>query len=159
MNLPQCAARTSGSTKAFTLIELLVVLAILGIIGGLSVSSYITESRNAAVRQAAIQMQSDLEILRSSTIRYNGNSGIVLATGGIGYTLSIATGGAPRVVSKTFGNGVIAARIDGDDVTYIAPLSTTNNVDGLQYSFTLNGASAFLKVIGVTGRAIFSATN
>ena len=158
MNRHKSAVRQSGSTKAFTLIELLVVLGILGIIGALSVSSYITESRIAAVRQAAIQMQSDLEILRSSTIRYNGNSSVVLATGGTGYTLNIATGGTPRVVTRTFENRVIAARIDGSDVTYIAPLSTTNSALGLQYSFTLNGAVVYLKVIGVTGRAIFSAT-
>lgn len=159
MNRFQRAARSSGSTKAFTLIELLVVLGILGIVGGLSVSNYITESRISAVRQAAIQMQSDLEILRSSTIRYNGNSSVVLATAGTGYTLSIATGGTPRIVTKTFENGVIAARVAGSDVTYTAPLATTNTFAGLQYSFSLNGATAFLKVIGVTGRAIFSATN
>lgn len=158
MNRPLRAARKTGSTKAFTLIELLVVLGILGIIGALSVSSYITESRIAAVRQAAIQMQSDLEILRSSTIRYNGNSSVVLATNGTGYTMSVATGGTPRVVTKTFESGVIAARVAGSDVTYTAPLATTNNINGLQYSFSLNSAVVYLKVIGVTGRAIFSAT-
>ena len=143
---------------AFTLIELLVVMAIIGIIGALGVSTYIRESRVAAVRQAAIQLQADLETLRSSTIRYNSTSEIILATDGKGYNLSIATGSTPTVVTRTFENGIIATRpATASDAIYTPPLSTVG-ATALKYTLTLGDKSYYIKVIGVTGRAVFSAS-
>lgn len=146
-----------NATKAFTLIELLVVMAIIGVISGAFINTFVQESRSAAVRQATLQLQSDLEILRSSTIRYNGNSSITLSAGGLGYVLSVATGGTPQTITRTFPSGIVAARVTGADVTYTAPLSTVTATD-LEYSLTLGARSYYIKVIGVTGKAVFSAT-
>lgn len=146
----------SGSGRqAFTLIEMLVVLAIVGIIGAASVSTYIRESRVSLIKQTAIQLQTDLETLRSSTIRYNGNSDITLNASGNTYSLSIATGTAPRTVTRTMPSNIVVTRT-GSDVTYQAPLAT---IDGtpLKYQLTLGDISYYVKVIGITGRAVLSA--
>lgn len=141
--------------EAFTLIELLIVMAIIGIIGGISVSTYVRESRVSAVKQAAIQLQTDLETLRSNTIRYNGDSSIVVNS--TGYTLNIAIDGSTRTVTRTLSTGMIANRVTGtSDVTYNAPLATTD-AQPLKYEVKLGDISYYIKVIGVTGRAIFSA--
>lgn len=149
-------AGAGRGVPGFTLIEMLVVLSILGIIGAVGVSSYIRESRVAAVRQAAIEMQSDLETLRSSTIRYNGDSKFVLATGGKGYTLTIASNPTARTVTRTFSNGVTAATT-ANNVTYKAPLSTIDAADR-SYELSFDSISYYVKVIGVTGKAVLSAT-
>ena len=146
-----------NAKKAFTLIELLVVMSIIGVIAGLGINTFVQESRSAAVRQAALQLQSDLEILRSSTIRYNADSSITLSAGGLGYVLSIATGGMTQTVTRVLPNGITVARVSGTvDITYNAPLSTVSVA--AVYGLTLGGRSNFVKVIGVTGKAVFSAT-
>ena len=151
---PRQLTGSSTRVKAFTLIELLVVMAIIGIVGGISVSTYVRESRVSAVKQAAIQLQTDLETLRSNTIRYNGNSSIVISS--TGYTLNIAIDGSTRTVTRTLLSRMTISRVTGSDVTYLAPLSTVD-VGSLKYQLTLDDISYYIKVIGVTGRAIFSA--
>lgn len=154
---PAAPRRLTGGSRGFTLIELLVVMAIIGIISAAGISSFIRESRVNAVKQAAIQLQTDLETLRSSTIRFNGDSSVALNTDGKGYSLSIATGGTPRTVVRTFENGVTTTRTAGTDVVYTAPLSMVGTIAPLQYQITQGDISDYVKVIGVTGRAVFSA--
>lgn len=154
--LPRHVAGEESRSAGFTLIEMLVVLAILGIIGTMGVTTYIRESRVAAVRQAAIEMQSDIETLRSSTIRYNGDSKFALATGGKGYTLTIASNPAATTITRTFSNGVTATTT-ASDLTYKAPLSTVDAPDR-SYTLSFDSISYYVKVIGVTGKAVLSAT-
>lgn len=144
----------------FTLVEMLVVLAILGIIGAASVSFYIRESKVSLVRQTAIQIQADIENLRSSAIRFNRDATFDRVSNTVvKYTVPTSnTTSTPT--SKTLASNVAFTLVSGaDSFTYQAPLATID-ADANVYKIEIADVPpVFIKTIGVTGKVILSATN
>lgn len=152
-------SRVPVQTRGFTLIELLIVMAILGIITAAGVSTYSRESRVSLVRQVATQLQADFEDLRSKTIRFNNDGGFRLDSASQ-YTLSIPTGSAPATKVRTIATNVSVTAIGGTTASfgYSAPFSQVSATSRV-YQVQFDDVSLFVKVIGVTGRAVQSATN
>lgn len=144
---------------AFTLIELLVVMAILGIITAAGVSTYARESRVTSVRQVVTQLQADLEDLRSKTIRFNSDGKFTLDSSSQ-YTLEIPTGGAAATKVRTIPANISVTVTAGTPVSfsYLAPFSQVSAVSRV-YQVEFDDITSFVKVIGVTGRAVQSAKN
>jgi prepilin-type N-terminal cleavage/methylation domain-containing protein len=148
-----------ASQLGFTLIELLIVMAILGIITAAGVSTYARESRVTLVRQVATQLQADLEDLRSKTIRFSTDATFTLDSD-TQYTLNIPTDGTVEIKIRTIPTNVSLTAVTGTPATlsYKSPLSQVSAVSRV-YQVQFDDISLFVKVIGVTGRAVQSATN
>jgi Tfp pilus assembly protein FimT len=135
------------------------VMAILGIITIAGISTYSRELRVTLVRQVATQLQADLEDLRSKTIRYN-NDGTFTLDSDTQYTLSIPTDGMAQTKIRTIPTNVSLTAVAGTPATvsYKSPFSQVSAVSRV-YQVQFDDISLFVKVIGVTGRAVQSATN
>ncbi len=153
------STRVGLGTTGFTLIELLIVIAILGVILASFISTFARESRVSTVRQVATQLQADFEDLRSKTIRFNDNANFQLDTA-VQYTLTIPTGGVPQTKVRSVPTNVSITAAGSTPATfnYVAPFSQVSAVSRV-YEIQLDDISLFVKVIGVTGRAVQSATN
>ncbi len=148
--------------NGFTLIEMLIVLAIIGIISSVAIINFIRESRVSALRQVAVQLQSDLENARSSSIRFNQDASINIINAS-SYSFTVPTDQLVGSVRQTrtvtrnlapFG----VTYTGGDDVTYQSPFGQRNSAVPLTpFVFSIQGITYRVKVIGVTGKAILSA--
>lgn len=157
--------------SGFTLLEMLLVLAILGILFAVSFTALTQQARQNLVRQAAIQLQSDLEQLRSSAIRYNNSFRMRwVNTNRAGYSVDVPDPNASGAVipqNRLLPDGV---EIDvppptpptNSVVSYTPPLAVVSAVDRVFRVRIANSTSAnplFVKIFGVTGRVAISATN
>lgn len=170
-----------ASHLGFTLLEMLIVLSVLGILIAAGITTFAQQSRTALVRQAAIQVQSDLERLRSGSIKYNSPlrmgwsatfkdrysveipnpdvNGVVLSENRflpVGTELDIPPTppdpppapppAPPPTSSQVFYNSPLA-QVTATDRVYRVSLPSDPGVNPL-----------YVKVIGVTGRVMISAT-
>jgi prepilin-type N-terminal cleavage/methylation domain-containing protein len=155
--MPKVSRGTSFDQRGFTLIELLIVLAILGILGGMTLWIYIRESRLSYVRQAAFELQADIENLRTSAIRLNGSAIFErLSNTQVRFTLP---GAAPRTESLPPGVSIQLGTGSNNSFTYQAPLATITTGSNVYEISLANAPSVFVKVIGVTGKVVLSATS
>jgi type IV pilus assembly protein PilA len=146
--------------SGFTLIEILIVIAVLGIILAIGISTYLRESRVSLVRQAAVQLQVGIENLRSRTIRFNRDATFTrISATQVQYAIPTSNTASPLTV-ETLQPGVTIALESGTDTfTYSAPLSTIDATPNV-YRVEVNGVlPLYVKIIGVTGKVIVSATN
>jgi prepilin-type N-terminal cleavage/methylation domain-containing protein len=150
----------------FTLIEILIVIAIIGVLLAVGIPNIIRENRVTAVRQVATQLQADLEELRSKSIRFNRNATFTFGTNSYtrqvpsseagGFTSAVRT--IPAGLSVTY---VTTSTPSADTFVYEAPIAQVSPaVRGFQVTFNSDpSVQLFVKVIGVTGKAVISATN
>jgi prepilin-type N-terminal cleavage/methylation domain-containing protein len=153
--------RVKSNLKGMTLLELLIVVAILGILGAIGFSTFAREARAAAVRQVAVQLQVDLESLRRAAIQFNGDASLTLNTTGTGYTLEFPTGEVAtptRAVTQDFSVSGVTLTSSAQQVTYSAPDARLGAVSRL-FRLSLHDEDFFVKLIGVTGKTVLSATN
>jgi prepilin-type N-terminal cleavage/methylation domain-containing protein len=157
----------SRASNGYTLIEMLIVLTIVGILLGVGVSgvqNLIRENRVAAVRQAAIQLQADLENIRSSAIRYN-TDGSFDSVIGQTYSMTVPTGpNAITTRTRTLPSNLTivitgATGTNAFPMVYRAPLSTISAIPREIRISTTGGIGIFVRVIGVTGRAVVTGVN
>jgi Tfp pilus assembly protein FimT len=148
------------------LIEFLIVLAILGVLLAVGIPNIIRENRVNAVRQVATQLQADLEDLRSKAIRFNRNASFAFNDAANSYTLTIPSSTPPLVTrTRTISPGLDISysgpTISESNFAYEAPLSQiTPAIRGFQVTFASDpSVRVFVNVIGVTGKAVISATN
>jgi prepilin-type N-terminal cleavage/methylation domain-containing protein len=139
-----------------TLLELLVVLAILGILGTITLGTYLREARVLAVRQQATQLQTDLESLRSSAIRFNRTARFTKVSS-TKYTLNIPTGTTVRTLTRDLKDSGVQL-LNGQNFSYSAPNAEVGATD-FAFRLTSGQAQFFVKVIGVTGKVVLSAQN
>lgn len=156
--------------SGFTLLEMLIVLAVLGILIAAGLTTFAQQARQTLVRQAAVQVQADLEQLRSSAIRFNRNFQFRWSNAALnGYSVDAidpVTAGAVVSKNRLLPDGV---KIDvagstptTESVTYVSPLATlelTPPVFRVQIPNSSSTNPLFVKIIGVTGRVVISATN
>lgn len=171
-----------ASQSGFTLLEMMLVMTILAILFAVSFTTFTQQARQNLVRQAAVQVQADLEQLRSSAIRYNNSFRMRWAnTNKAGYSVEApdpSVAGAVITRDRLLPDGV---EIDIPPtplspppapppspppttslVSYTAPLAEVSAADRV---FRVRIANAtginplYIKVLGVTGRVAISATN
>lgn len=165
----------------FTLLEMLIVLSVLGILIAAGITTFAQQSRTALVRQAAVQVQSDLERLRSGSIKYNSPlrmrwsatfkdrysvevpnpdvNGVVLSENRllpVGTELDIPPTppdpppapppAPPPTSSQVFYNSPLA-QVTANDRVFRVSLPNDTGVNPL-----------YVKILGVTGRVMISAT-
>jgi prepilin-type N-terminal cleavage/methylation domain-containing protein len=148
----------------FTLIEMLIVIAVIGVLLAVGIPNIIRENRITAVRQVATQLQADLEELRSKAIRFNRNATFTFGTNSyIRQVPSSETGGYTSAI-RTVQPGLSVAYVGdtgGGTFVYEAPIAQiVPAIRGFRVSFNSDpSVQLFVKVIGVTGKAVISATN
>ena len=156
--------------SGFTLLEMLIVLAVLGILFAVGLTTFAQQSRQTLIRQAAVQIQADLEQLRSSSIRYNRDFEFRWANASLnGYSIDVndpVTAGAVINRNRVLPDG-IEIDIAGStpttvSISYSSPLAVVTAAPPVFRVRIANSTSTnplFIKIIGVTGRVAISATN
>jgi type II secretory pathway pseudopilin PulG len=151
---------------------MLLVLAILGILFAVGLSTFAQQSRQALVRQAAVQIQADLEQLRSSAIRYNRNFEFRWSASDLnGYSIDAndpATAGNIINRDRVLPQGVeldvtgLAPTPASISIEYSSPLAVLEATPPVLRVRIANSSITnplFIKIVGVTGRVAISATN
>lgn len=136
-----------------TLVEMLIVLAIIGVIctiGYVNMRSWVLSNR---VREAASQVTTDLERLRSNAWKTSADRTLTLGTGGTSYTLNL--NGVPSSVTLPHGARMALVNGSGSVLTYTAPYGEYQ-ATSRTITVTVPGASktATLYIVGVTGKVI-----
>jgi prepilin-type N-terminal cleavage/methylation domain-containing protein len=157
--------RRAGRASGFTLVEMLLVIAVVALLSALVFTTFARESRVSAVRQQSVELQTDLESLRSASIRYNQDA-IFERLSPTSYRLTLPTGNpaAPRIITRDWTSTGVSYS-GGQDLRYRAPsaeLQTLGFVDLTsvdEFEVSLTDIVYYVKVIGVTGKAVLSATN
>ena len=140
-----------GHTSGFTLLEMLIVLAVLGIILALGVGSVIGWIRSTQLREAATQVEADLERVRSGSLRFNRDAQFQVLSA-TSYQLTVD--GRDSVV--TLPNATLGPV--GTTVTYSAPHSLLGSApQPLQIS--VGPKSRTIRTIGLTGKVVIDASN
>lgn len=164
-------ARTSRKQFGFTLLEMLLGIAILGILGGAALRTYFLETNRSQVRALQQQLVADLQDARSKaqrfstprTIRFvNATQYQILNGTTVTQTRNVPTGLRILVRTSSAGGPVVPT---SNEIVYRPPfglLSTVNppavEVGRATASPTTLTGSVFIKVIGITGKVISSAT-
>lgn len=165
--------RSPNKHAGFTLLEMLLIIAVIGIIGVFAVRFFALEASRSQVRALQQQIAADLQDARSKAQRFstvravrfvsatqyqvlNGATNTVLSTrnvpAGLRILVRTSSVAAPTVPSGT------------DEYRYFPPFGTVaGNPIALEVgratgSPTVLTNSMFIKVIGVTGKVISSAT-
>ncbi|MFC4638428.1 pilus assembly FimT family protein [Deinococcus hohokamensis] len=141
----------SRQQEGFTLLEILVVLAILGIVFGLVLSSMLGFIRSNQLRDAATQVQGDLEQARSSTLRYNRPAQFRVTSAS---TYELLINGQRS--SRTVPNAVTLAPLN-TTVDYTAPYSVMSSASQ-SIVLTLGSKTRRVRTVGVTGKAVVDAS-
>lgn len=149
---------------------MLIVLSVLGILIAAGLTTFAQQSRQTLVRQAAVQVQADLEQLRSSAIRYNRNFAFRWSNTDLNaYSIDVndpATTGAVVNRDRVLPDGIEIDVTGGTpanvSVTYSSPLAVltaTPPVFRVRLANSTTTNPLFVKIVGVTGRVAISATN
>ena len=84
--------------KGFSLIELMIVIAIIAILSAITVPNLISWYRNQGLKNAVVELQSNLHLAKMTAIRQNRNCSVNINTGSgsynipdIGKTVSLGT--------------------------------------------------------------------
>ena len=176
--------RVRKNQFAFTLIEMLIVLGIIGVLGAVALTFYLREAQRARVQSARSQLVLDLQDARSKAQRFNCNWTITLVDATtytvVGPDLSgtvtcantiTKTHPMPSVVEIYQRTSTTAAAAPSNiQIIYQAPfgtLSAGNNIDVVEIRrvgtpvalpATQTSDMAYVKVLGVTGKVIASAS-
>lgn len=171
----------------FTLIELLIVMGIIGVLGAVALTFYLREAKRAQVQAVRSQLVLDLQDARSKAQRYNCDWTITLVNATsytiVGPNLSgTVTCANTFATTRTMPNGIeifqrtstsVSAAPSNFQIIYQAPygtLSSGSNVDVIEVRRvgTVVAISpppappspdmTFVKVLGVTGKVIASAS-
>ena len=159
-----------ASQSGFTLLEMLIVLAVLGILFAVGLTTFAQQSRQTLIRQAAVQIQADLEQLRSSSIRYNRNFEFRWSNTTLnGYSVDVndpVTAGAVINRNRVLPDGVkidVAGSTPTTvSISYSSPLAVVTAAPPVFRVRIANSTTTnplFIKIIGVTGRVAISGTN
>ncbi len=172
---------------AFTLVELLIVIGIIGVLGAVALTFYLREARRAQLQATRSQILLDLQDARSKSQRYNCDWTITLLNATsyqiVGPDLSGTIVCAnTATTTRTTPNGIeifqrtsvsAAAAPSNYSITYQAPygtLSAANDIPSIEVrrvgtAVALptppappNPDMTFVKILGVTGKVIASAS-
>lgn len=152
---------SSRHVRGFTLIELLIVMVIVGIIAAILLGFFIGAYRKTQLRDGAVQVLTDVRQLRSQAQRTSVNSTATLS-GSVGApALTYSTTMAGTTTTKTLSAPVRVAPYTGYDqtVTYSAPYGELSGSGVIwEVSSSLISDKLYVKTVGVTGKAVLSAT-
>lgn len=144
-------------TQGFTLLELLIVCAIIGILGAVTATTFVSATRRARVGEASAQLAADLQRARSSAQRFNQNSSLRIASASAtSYTLTIGT---QTPVTRTLPpNTRVSVKSAPLTLTYTAPFGETDISSPILTVSTEGAKSRDVRVLGVTGKVYLRET-
>ncbi|WP_264776062.1 prepilin-type N-terminal cleavage/methylation domain-containing protein [Deinococcus aetherius] len=151
-------------SPGFTLVELLVVITIIGILAAAFAFTSLRGWRVQQLQEGAGQLVADLERARSLAQRNSQDSTVTLGSTSVSVpsgSYSVTLSGTAR--TYTLPNGVRAAPSTGttpNTATFTAPYGELGNTTGVVWvvSSPLVSNQLYVKLVGVTGKVILSAT-
>ncbi|WP_165795254.1 pilus assembly FimT family protein [Deinococcus koreensis] len=153
----------SGRRQGFTLMEILTVLAVLAIALMIGAPLGISALRQSQLRDGATQVVTELQRLRSQAQRDSAELKFSLSTSNPNsYTLTKNSVAEVRTLPH---NLQLSADSGGSSAIFSAPYAELNpNVSprvGLVWVVSAPGSSKklYVKLVGVTGKVVLSATN
>ncbi|ACO46943.1 prepilin-type N-terminal cleavage/methylation domain-containing protein [Deinococcus deserti] len=137
--------------QGFTLLEVLFVLAILGLIFVIAMGGVINWVHSTQLREAAIQVESDLERVRSSSLRFNRDTQFRVVTS-TSYQMTV--NGQSSVINLA--NATLGPV--GATISYSAPHSLLSTPP-LSLRLAVGRKSRTVRTIGLTGKVVIDASN
>lgn len=164
----------TGARQGFTLLEILVVIAIVGIFAAVLWDANLRNVRQQQLRDAATQLQSDVNRARAQAVRMSSDSSVTLTSTAASspattYRTSWVTtvGGSATTRTVTLPNGVSVAPYatattpavtSPSSVTYGAVYAESSAPNGVIWRLSHPaGPVLYVKLLGVTGKVMLSA--
>ncbi len=141
------------------MLELLVVMAIIGIVAGVLGFSLLNNLRRTQLQDAAAQLSADLRQTRTNAQKTGLVSALTVVAGGSTYTAQTRP---TEAQARTLDHGImlVPASTSLSTVQYRPPFGTLAS-NGAMWELRSPTAwipSLFIKVVGVTGKVMISAT-
>ncbi len=135
--------------QGLSLTETLLLLAVIGILIGFATPNFLRWRAATTVKQAAVQLATDIDNERTTVRRTNVASTVLLNAGTDSYTID--------GVSKTLPSNV-DLQTSTATLTFEPPYGTTDTTTNLR-SFTVswqndNSITRVVRVVGITGKVI-----
>lgn len=153
--------RNSRHARGFTLIELLIVMVIIGIVATILLGFFIGAYRKTQLRDGAVQILTDVRQIRSQAQRTSVNSTATLSgsVGAPALTYSLTMAGTTTTKTLLAPISVAPYTGYGKTVTYSAPYGELSGSGVIwEVSSSVTSDKLYVKTVGVTGKAVLSAT-
>lgn len=140
--------------RGLSLLELVVVVAVLGVLLGVGFVALQAYRQNLVVREAALQVATELVGIRQQARRFSRDHAFVAAAGGPTYRV----GPVGALVERSLPAGVVFQRVPGNGgVTFYAPYGRVSAVNSTYELRGPGGRVLQVNIVGSTGKVVVRA--